>query len=250
MVSQLFTTGVVRRLRRLERATEDARAGRDPGRGPERARRDRPALGATARHHRPVARAGRGTRPRPGRAREHPHRQSGGVAALRRRHPALLLREPQHRPALRDLGRRGRRRTGAHPGTPPSRLGRPAARRARRRTRRAAANASRSLLRFRRDPTSRTGGKPRPSTPWNGGPTGSSRGSSPTSSTFPSVTCAQRAADERRFLLESIFHASPDTIVVRDISGQVVLGSSPLADVIGDDRHRARRRRTVPSSTT
>jgi PAS domain S-box-containing protein len=44
---------------------------------------------------------------------------------------------------------------------------------------------------------------------------------------------AQRAADERRFLLESIFHASPDTIVVRDISGHVVLGSSPLADVIG-----------------
>ena len=56
---------------------------------------------------------------------------------------------------------------------------------------------------------------------------------------------AQRAADERRFLLESIFHASPDTIVVRDISGRVVLGSSPLADVIGttdtvrDDRDRA-----------
>ena len=44
---------------------------------------------------------------------------------------------------------------------------------------------------------------------------------------------AQRAADERRFLLESIFHASPDTIVVRDIRGQVVLGSSQLADVIG-----------------
>jgi PAS domain S-box-containing protein len=56
---------------------------------------------------------------------------------------------------------------------------------------------------------------------------------------------AQRAADERRFLLESIFHASPDTIVVRDISGEVVLGSSPLADVIGttdtvrDDLDRA-----------
>jgi signal transduction histidine kinase/CheY-like chemotaxis protein/CHASE3 domain sensor protein len=44
---------------------------------------------------------------------------------------------------------------------------------------------------------------------------------------------AQRAADERQFLLESIFHASPDTIVVRDISGRVVLASSSLADVIG-----------------
>jgi len=44
---------------------------------------------------------------------------------------------------------------------------------------------------------------------------------------------AQRAADERRFLLESIFHASPDTIVVRDIAGQVVLASSSLSEVIG-----------------
>ena len=44
---------------------------------------------------------------------------------------------------------------------------------------------------------------------------------------------AQRAAEERRFLLESIFHASPDTIVVRDTAGTVVLASSALADVIG-----------------
>ena len=40
---------------------------------------------------------------------------------------------------------------------------------------------------------------------------------------------AQRAADERRFLLESIFHASPDTIVVRDAAGRVLLASSPVA---------------------
>jgi len=44
---------------------------------------------------------------------------------------------------------------------------------------------------------------------------------------------AQRAADERRSMLESIFHASPDTIVVRDVTGRVILASSTLADLIG-----------------
>ena len=49
---------------------------------------------------------------------------------------------------------------------------------------------------------------------------------------------AQRAADERRFLLESIFHASPDTIVVRDISGAG--GARQLA---AGRRHRHHRQR-------
>lgn len=44
---------------------------------------------------------------------------------------------------------------------------------------------------------------------------------------------ALRAADERRFMLESIFHASPDTMVVRDANGKVLLASSALAEVIG-----------------
>ena len=44
---------------------------------------------------------------------------------------------------------------------------------------------------------------------------------------------AQRAAEERRFMLESIFRASPDTIVVRDVAGRVMAASSSLADVIG-----------------
>jgi PAS domain S-box-containing protein len=43
---------------------------------------------------------------------------------------------------------------------------------------------------------------------------------------------AQRSAEERRSMLESIFHASPDTIVVRDASGRVVLTSSALADLV------------------
>ncbi len=44
---------------------------------------------------------------------------------------------------------------------------------------------------------------------------------------------AQRAAEERRFMLESIFRASPDTIVVRDTGGRVVAASSSPAEVIG-----------------
>ena len=44
---------------------------------------------------------------------------------------------------------------------------------------------------------------------------------------------AQRAAEERRQMMESIFHASPDTIVVRDAQGNVVLATSALADVVG-----------------
>jgi len=43
---------------------------------------------------------------------------------------------------------------------------------------------------------------------------------------------AQRAAETRRFMLESIFHASPDTIVVRDAQGKVVLASSSIADLV------------------
>jgi PAS domain S-box-containing protein len=44
---------------------------------------------------------------------------------------------------------------------------------------------------------------------------------------------AQRAADERRFMLESIFRASPDTIAVRDEAGRVILASTSLAEVMG-----------------
>jgi PAS domain S-box-containing protein len=47
------------------------------------------------------------------------------------------------------------------------------------------------------------------------------------------LQAAQRSAEERRFMLESIFHASPDTIVVRDAAGEVLLTSSSLAEVVG-----------------
>jgi PAS domain S-box-containing protein len=47
---------------------------------------------------------------------------------------------------------------------------------------------------------------------------------------------AQRAADDRRFMVESIFHASPDTIVVRDTAGRVVMASSSLGEFAEVDR--------------
>ncbi len=43
---------------------------------------------------------------------------------------------------------------------------------------------------------------------------------------------AQRAADERRSMLESIFHASPDTIVVSDVAGRIIVGST-YAGIVG-----------------
>jgi signal transduction histidine kinase/CHASE3 domain sensor protein/ActR/RegA family two-component response regulator len=49
---------------------------------------------------------------------------------------------------------------------------------------------------------------------------------------------AQRAADERRYMLESIFHASPDTIAVRDERGRVILASTSLSEVMGNDESR------------
>ena len=91
------------------------------------------------------------------------------------------------------------------------------------------------LLRFRRDPSSEDWREAEARLHRGIGTAGSARGLVAYLVDVSERHVAQRAADERRFLLESIFHASPDTIVVRDISGHVVLASSALADVIGDD---------------
>jgi len=89
------------------------------------------------------------------------------------------------------------------------------------------------LMRFRRQPTSEDWREAEAVCTVESGPDGQIQGLVAYLVDVSERHVAQRAADERRFLLESIFHASPDTIVVRDISGKVVLGSSPLADVIG-----------------
>jgi len=89
------------------------------------------------------------------------------------------------------------------------------------------------LLRFRRDPTSEHWHEAEAVYTVESGPAGELQGVVAYLVDVSERHLAQRAADERRFLLESIFHASPDTIVVRDISGQVVLASSSLSEVIG-----------------
>ena len=89
------------------------------------------------------------------------------------------------------------------------------------------------LLRFRRERSSEDWHEAEAVYTVDSGPDGELRGLVAYLVDVSERHLAQRAADERRFLLESIFHASPDTIVVRDISGQVVLASSSLSEVIG-----------------
>ncbi len=89
------------------------------------------------------------------------------------------------------------------------------------------------LLRFRRDLSSQDWHEAEAVYMVDSGPTGELRGLVAYLVDVSERHLAQRAADERRFLLESIFHASPDTIVVRDIAGRVVLASSSLSEVIG-----------------
>ena len=89
------------------------------------------------------------------------------------------------------------------------------------------------LLRFRRDPTSEHWREAEGVYNVESGPDGELQGVVAYLIDVSERHAAQRAAQERRFLLESIFHASPDTIVVRDIDGRVVLTSSALAAVIG-----------------
>ena len=89
------------------------------------------------------------------------------------------------------------------------------------------------LLRFRRDPSSEDWREAEGVYNVESGPDGGFQGVVAYLIDVSERHAAQRAAQERRFLLESIFHASPDTIVVRDIDGRVVLTSSALAAVIG-----------------
>jgi PAS domain S-box-containing protein len=90
-----------------------------------------------------------------------------------------------------------------------------------------------ALLRFRRDPVSEDWREAEAISMVEPGHDGAIKGLVTYLVDVSERHVAQRAADERRFLLESIFHASPDTIVVRDIAGHVVLASSALAEVIG-----------------
>ncbi|MHB8330149.1 MAG: hybrid sensor histidine kinase/response regulator, partial [Acidimicrobiales bacterium] len=89
------------------------------------------------------------------------------------------------------------------------------------------------VLRFRRDPSSENWQSAEAIYMLETGPEGEPRSVGAYLADVSERYVAQRVAEKRRFLLESIFHASPDTIVVRDNIGGIVLASSTLAEVIG-----------------
>ena len=90
-------------------------------------------------------------------------------------------------------------------------------------------------LRFRRDPESTVWGDADTVCTPDIGPDGTIVGAVVYLVDVSERHVAQRAADERRYMLESIFHASPDTIAVRDDRGRVILASTSLAEVMGTD---------------
>ena len=232
MVSQLFTTGVVRRLRRLERATETLERGEAPDLVPsgrdEIGRLSVRLLDTTSQfreraEERDRARAELeniltaspvvslrydvGTR-RFSYASPNIERLLGISAHVAMAEPGSVLERfhPDSAHQLRDALVDGSGRDGGR---------------------------LEMLLRFRRDPSSEDWREAEAVYTLEWGPGDELQGLVGYLVDVSERHVAQRAADERRFLLESIFHASPDTIVVRDIAGKVVLGSSPLADVIG-----------------
>ncbi len=232
MVSQLFTTGVVRRLRRLERATEDLERGETPVQVPsgrdEIGRLSTRLLDTTAQlreraEERDRARAELeniltaspvvslrydvGTR-RFSYASPNVDRLLGISAEQAIAAPRRII-ERFHRDSAEQLRDALAGRTAGH------------------------GERLEILMRFRRDPVSQDWREAEAVFTLEWSTTGELQGLVAYLIDVSERHVAQRAADERRFLLESIFHASPDTIVVRDISGQVLLGSSPLADVIG-----------------
>ena len=87
-------------------------------------------------------------------------------------------------------------------------------------------------LRFRRDPEAAAWGEADTVCTPDIGPDGTIVGAVVYLVDVSERHVAQRAAEERRFMLESIFHASPDTITVRDDLGRVVLASTSLAEVM------------------
>jgi PAS domain S-box-containing protein len=231
-VSQLFTTGVVRRLRRLEAATEALEHGETPVEVPsgrdEIGRLSARLLDTTVQ------------------LREHAEerdRARGDLENILTASPVVSLRydsETGHfsyaSPNIQRLLGISAETAIAEPGVVIERFHPDSALQLRAALVRGAARDGEPLemlLRFRRHPSSEEWREAEGVFTVDSGPQGQFLGLVAYLVDVSERHVAQRAAEERRFLLESIFHASPDTIVVRDISGRVVLASSDLAEVIG-----------------
>jgi signal transduction histidine kinase/CHASE3 domain sensor protein/ActR/RegA family two-component response regulator len=231
MVSQLFTTGVVRRLRRLERATEELERGETPVAVPS----GRDEIGRLSARLLDTTAQLRERAEERDRARKELENILTASPVVSLRYDVGTQRFTYASPNIdRLLGISAEEAVSAPAGII-ERIHPESASQVR-----DAMAGSRSegerleiLLRFRRDPTSEDWREAEVVYTLETGPDGELQGLVAYIVDVSERHAAQRAADERRFLLESIFHASPDTIVVRDITGQVVLGSSPLADVIG-----------------
>ncbi len=231
MVSQLFTTGVVRRLRRLERATEELERGETPVSVPS----GRDEIGRLSARLLDTTAQLRERAEERDRARRELENILTASPVVSLRYDVGTQRFTYASPNIdRLLGISAEEAVSAPAGII-ERIHPESASQLRDAMAGGPSDGERLeiLLRFRRDPTSEDWREAEVVYTLETGPDGELQGLVAYLVDVSERHVAQRAADERRFLLESIFHASPDTIVVRDITGQVVLGSSPLADVIG-----------------
>ncbi|HEY5025635.1 MAG TPA: ATP-binding protein [Acidimicrobiales bacterium] len=232
LVSQLFTTGVVRRLRRLERATEELERGETPAEVPS----GRDEIGRLSARLLDTTAQLRERAEERDRARAELENILTASPIVSLRYDVGTQRFSYASPNIDRLFGISAEDAIASPSRIMERFHPDSADHLREALVEGTAhNGERReiLLRFRRDPASEDWREAEAVYTLEWGPSGELEGLVAYLVDVSDRHVAQRAADERRFLLESIFHASPDTIVVRDISGQVVLGSSPLADVIG-----------------
>jgi PAS domain S-box-containing protein len=232
MVSQLFTTGVVRRLRRLERATESLERGEAPVQVPS----GRDEIGRLSVRLLDTTSQLRERAEERDRARAELENILTASPVVSLRYDVGTRRFSYASPNIDRLLGISAEEAMAEPGGVIERFHPDSANE----LRDALVEGSgrdggrlEMLLRFRRDPSTEDWREAEAVYILEWGPGDELQGLVGYLVDVSERHVAQRAADERRFLLESIFHASPDTIVVRDIAGKVVLGSSPLADVIG-----------------
>jgi PAS domain S-box-containing protein len=232
VVSQLFTRGVVTRLRRLERATEALERGDDPGEVPT----GRDEIGRLSSR---LLDSAAQLRERA----EERDRARGELEDILTASPVVSLRYDVAARQFSYASPNIERLLGitaanalADPRAIDDRFHPESRHRLRDALRSGAGQGGVRLqitLRFRRDSSSQDWQEAEAVYTVETGPNGEFRGVVAYLIDVSERNAAQRAAEQRRYLLESIFHASPDTIVVRDIDGRVVLASSDLAHAIG-----------------
>jgi len=232
VVSQLFTSGVVTRLRQLERATEALERGDVPGPVPT----GRDEIGRLSRRLLDTSAELRQRAEERDRARSELEDILTASPVVSLRYDVAARRFSYASPNIERLLGITAEEAMANPRAIDDRFHPESRHRLRDALRSGAGQGGARLeitLRFRRDSASNDWQEAEAVYTVDNGPGGELRGVVAYLIDVSERNAAQRAAEERRYLLESIFHASPDTIVVRDIDGRVVLASSDLAQAIG-----------------